>query len=624
MIRWPRCLVASLLLVLIWPVHAKAPDRNDVRVLIDISGSMRQNDPRNLRRPALRMLVGLLQPGTRAGVWTFAKWTNPLVPVAEVDEAWKKRALKLSQQIRSPGMFTDIERILQDATQGWSGAPETHNRHLVLLTDGMVDVSKDAAESAASRKRILDSLLSKLKRLGVRVHTIALSERADHELMKQLSGETGGLYQQVEDASQLKRVFLKVFEQVGKPEGVPLKDNRFTVDASINEATILLFRKEGSPAPVLISPDGTRYSDTDVVAGVAWYRDEGYDLITLNSPVRGEWSLQADVDPDNRVMIVTDLKLQTSELPAHLATGEPLPISANLSSKGKQVRRKVFLRLLDMRADAIPPAGTGPLGMNDQGRDADRTAGDGIYSARYQEQRALDEVELLVSVESPTFMREKRYWLAVHEPATLRVEGKADQAKAIVQVEGAVMADGARIEVWQSAGKTRTPLQQQEGAYPLVDPSLPVFMKIEGMSRLGNLISREIGPVYSEGMQPAAAPAQEPLSGDQPSAGREATPVQEVVAEEPASAPAADKQTDWGVPVLIFAAANLLMIGVGLGIWRFIRKGRQTGTEVSLEDDVRALELDAAEAGGGVSSDSPDSLLGDETTVIERQEGRAA
>ena len=28
----------------------------------------------------LRMLAGLMQPGTRAGVWTFARWVNNLVP----------------------------------------------------------------------------------------------------------------------------------------------------------------------------------------------------------------------------------------------------------------------------------------------------------------------------------------------------------------------------------------------------------------------------------------------------------------------------------------------------------------------------------------------------------------
>ena len=141
-----------ILLVLVFAAagltQASTPEKNDVRVLIDISGSMRQNDPENLRRPALRMLAGLLQPGTRAGVWTFARWTNNLVPVAEVNAAWKKRAQSLSEQIASPGQFTNIEEVLDKASADWEGQATTHARHLILLTDGMVDVSRQTDENA--------------------------------------------------------------------------------------------------------------------------------------------------------------------------------------------------------------------------------------------------------------------------------------------------------------------------------------------------------------------------------------------------------------------------------------------------------------------------------------------
>ena len=50
------------------PAAKKAPD---VRVIIDISGSMKLNDPQNLRRPALELLVRLFPAGAKAGVWTF-------------------------------------------------------------------------------------------------------------------------------------------------------------------------------------------------------------------------------------------------------------------------------------------------------------------------------------------------------------------------------------------------------------------------------------------------------------------------------------------------------------------------------------------------------------------------
>lgn len=602
---------------LLWLAGATAadkPEKNDVRVLIDISGSMRGNDPQNLRRPALRMLVGLLQPGTRAGVWTFAKWTNPLVPLGEVDKAWKKKALAASKQIRSPGMFTDIERVIRDATKDISGPPTDYSRHLVLLTDGMVDVSKKAGESAASRQRIIDELMPALRARGIRVHTIALSERADHELMKQLSAETGGWYQQVDSADQLSRVFLKVFEQVGKPEGVPLKGNHFTVDASVKEATLLLFRKPDSQPPVLISPKGEKYTDSDLVAGVAWYRDQGYDLITIGSPMRGQWTLQADVDPDNRVMIVTDLKLRTSEVPAHLSVGEDLSLSAHLSNKGKVVDRKAFLRLLDVRADAITEAGSDPLGLNDEGKEGDAKAADGRYSVRYREDRPFDEVELLFSVDSPTFMREKRYRVRVHEPAALQFvdDGKAVQ----VEADTAVLANGASLTVWQQDDKKHQKLlAAAEGKYRLIEPAQPVYFKVEGKSRLGNLVVREYGPVYPPGVE-APQPAKNPEPAVAEASSQSAAPAEpaESAKEEPVPEAPAEEE-GWLMPALIVGLGNLLLIGGGLGAWWFLRR-RKDDEDPDLADEIEAVE---AELGGEPASEA-DAPVGDETLDLSKGE----
>ncbi|MDJ0807580.1 MAG: vWA domain-containing protein, partial [Gammaproteobacteria bacterium] len=199
----------------------------DVRVLIDISGSMKQNDPNNLRRPALRLLVGLLPRDTRAGVWTFGQYVNMQIPLGQVDGAWKYKARESSRKIGSPGQFTNIEDALKRATEDWSGPPGKFRRSVILLTDGMVDISKSKAKNLASRERVLQRLLPQLQEKGAVIHTIALSGNADHELMRDLASATGGWYEQVENADQLQKVFLRIFEKVGRPDAVPLKDNTF-------------------------------------------------------------------------------------------------------------------------------------------------------------------------------------------------------------------------------------------------------------------------------------------------------------------------------------------------------------------------------------------------------------
>lgn len=565
--------------------QASTPEKKDVRVLIDISGSMRQNDPENLRRPALRMLAGLLQPGTQAGVWTFARWVNNLVPVAEVDAAWKKRTQALSKQIASPGQFTNIEEVLDKASADWEGEPTTHARHLVLLTDGMVDISKQAAENARSRSRILDTLLPRLQAAGVRVHTIALSERADHDLMQRLAAETGGWYQQVAKAEELQRVFLRMFEKVGSPDTVPLEDNRFVVDGSVNEVTVVLFSKPDSPPAVLLSPSGESYKDSDLPAGIAWSRDQGYDMITIASPQKGEWVLQADVDPDNRVMIVTDLKLQTSEVPTHIAAGEQTRVEASLSNRGKLVARQAFLRLVDVRAEASGAGDARSLPLNDLGEAGDEKAGDGRYTMRFGEQQAGQEVELVVAVDSPTFMREKRFRLVVHEPVAVAVAESPDGPVLTADVQPAVMQPGAIVTAWQEdTGGKRVPLQlvqPEPGQWtvPLKDLVSSSYVNVSGTTRLGNLIEHTVGPLMLPGVElpppvaeapPVIEPVPEPVA-----------PVAEAVAEVPAEPEV--EEGGWLIPAIIFGVLNLTLL-IGAGVWFFLmnRRGAESD-ELDLE-----------------------------------------
>jgi hypothetical protein len=600
-----------LFLSLSLPAWAAGPQHADVRVLIDISGSMRQNDPNNLRRPALRMLAGLMQPGTRAGVWTFARWVNNLVPVSEVDGAWKQRVAQLSEQIGSPGQFTNVEEVLERAAADWSGEPTTHARHLLLLTDGMVDVSRENGANAASRARILAELLPRLRDAGVRVHTVALSAQADHELMRRLAGETGGHYQQVARADELQRIFLRMFETVATPDAVPLEGNRFVVDSSISEATVLVFSRAGSPPVVLRSPGGAEYSDSDLPAGVAWHRDQGYDLITIAAPEKGEWTLQADVDPDNRVMVVTDLKLQVSELPAYLAVGEPLRIEAHLSNRGELVDRQAFLRLLEVQGEAGVDAGERvALALNDLGEGVDGKAGDGRYAAELRWDQAADGVEVLVAVDSPTFTRQKRFRIAVHEPLAARVTDGPDGPLLELVLEPAVMQTDAVVRAWQAAQGTPGPglplSSTGQGAWVanLADPVAAGFAALSGSTRLGNLIEREYGPL----MPPGVAPPPQPVA---PVATPEPTPPPEPV-EQPAAVaePAPEERVEqvdsggWLLPGLLFGGFNLLLLGAALA-WYLVRRRRAVvGPDDGLEDLLGAADGEVA-ANPGQPEETP-------------------
>ena len=320
---------------------------SDVRILIDVSGSMKKNDPKNLRTPALEMIVGLLPEQSKAGVWTFAKYVNMLVPHREVDKKWQTEANRQTNKIHSNGLFTDIEQVLNKATVNQTKPDKKSRRSVILLSDGLVDISTDPKDSKASRERILKEIVPRLKQANTAVHTIALSSGSDQALLREIALETDVWYEQVDTAEELQRVFLHLFEKAAKPDTVPLKENAFKIDDSVTEMTVLVFRKADSKPTELVQPDQNRLNSLSGVENMRWLSSEsGYDLITITEPQVGEWAIDAALDPDNRVMVLTDLKLKTTDLPNNILIGETSDFDVNLTNKSEVIMRQNFLNLV--------------------------------------------------------------------------------------------------------------------------------------------------------------------------------------------------------------------------------------------------------------------------------------
>lgn len=423
---------------------------SDVRVIIDISGSMKKNDPNNLRAPAVRMLVGLMPYKAKSGIWTFGKFVNMQVKHGKVTSSWKKLAMRESKKIHSRGLYTNIEEALKRTSQGWEKPNRKELRHLILLTDGMVDISKNAQENEASRKRILNSIAPKLKKAGVKIHTIALSANADKKLMAALSGMTDGWYEAVDNAEDLQRVFLHIFEKSTKVDTVPLENNRFSIDKSIKDMTVLIFRKPGESETKLITPGKKTWSYKKHPAVVKWYRDTGYDLISSKDPEAGQWLINAAIDPDNRVMVVTNLKLASGDFPNNIMYGDNLTLTVKLIQEGKTVTAERLLKLVNFNMYKHmlkePPTEHHAKGsavghdkkghddtaqsqtvMLDDGKGADRLAKDGVYSVVFNTDQTSGDVSLVIQAKSPAFEREVRHIIKIHAtPADLNITQQVD------------------------------------------------------------------------------------------------------------------------------------------------------------------------------------------------------
>lgn len=381
----------------------------DVRVLVDVSGSMRQTDPHNLRRAALRLLFGLAPEDTRVGMWSFAQYTNMQLKPAFASRDWKQAARKEADSVHSHGLFTNIEDVLRRSSWDWTRPDPYSARHMILLTDGKVDISKQAAVNDASRQRILTEILPALQAAGVKVHTVALSAQADHAMLQAMARATGGWYERVDDADGLQRVFLRLFEKASPTDTLPLLDNRFRVDAAITDMTLLVFHPADSKPVRILTPSGKVQLAERHLATIEWFKEQGFDLVTIKAPEPGEWSIDAAVDPDNRVRIVSNLRLDAAELPNELLVGESLDLQARLQASDGAVTDKDMLAVVEFsgrvfpadhrydyeyRLSAIDP-GQGSYGRRTDGLDYPLTH------------------EVILSARSQTFERSRRYTVQV-------------------------------------------------------------------------------------------------------------------------------------------------------------------------------------------------------------------
>lgn len=453
------CIAASMLLCLLFSLgtvqaanQPVAEPVTDLRILVDVSGSMKLNDPKNLRRDALHLLIGMLPKTSRVGIWSFGQFVNMQVKPDFATKKWKKNALKEADKIHSHGLFTNIEDALTKSTWDWRRPDPKWDRHMILLTDGMVDISKQAAKNKGSRQKILGKILNELKQANVKIHTIALSSQADHDLLKKLAKKSDGWYESADSADKLQRIFLRLFEKTTKMDSLPLEGNYFDVDKNISDMTLLVFRSKSGVETKIIRPDKSVFRKDKHPDNVEWYQDKSFDIITVHKPTVGKWKLDADVDKDNRVKVITNLKLRVSPLPNNVIKDEEVKIEASLISQDGPLNDEELLRLIDVSL----------YRKNQQGIETEQaipaTKEVGSYSVVMDGINEVGDLEVIVRAITPTFKRESRHEIKIHEnPINLELSSTV-QGLIIKVTENPALIQTGTLQLSLN-------IQGQEGSY---------------------------------------------------------------------------------------------------------------------------------------------------------------
>jgi len=458
-------LIAFLLIscgFLVWgnPAFAAEDNKNlpyDVRIIVDISGSMKQTDPNNLRIPAMNLLLELMPEGAQAGIWTFGRYVNNLVPVAKVDDAWREQAKKSSVNISSLGLQTNLAGALNDAAWGLK-SDSGFQQSIILLTDGKVDMAESSGDNsiqinAAERKKLMTQVLDKYHESGANIHTLALSDLADKNLLQEIAMETEGLYSEAQDAEALMKAFLRAFDRAVPAEQVPMEDNTFVIDGSVNEFTALIFKRSGGgQETALLAPSGERLTELDHPDTVRWHKDVSFDLITIKQPEAGTWVAEADLDPSNRVTILSDLALSVEGIPATIFPGDKLDVEINLTNEGEVVSKVEILRLTDMTMKVVTASGReGSKVLSDP----ENPPADGVYREGLYRLKEMGQYQVDIVAEGRTFQRKRSFSMTMIQP--VEITHSPDQKKGVYRIVVRGLSDNLDVERSRVIAKIKSP-----------------------------------------------------------------------------------------------------------------------------------------------------------------------
>lgn len=170
-------------------------------------------------------------------------------------------------------------------------------------------------------------------------------------------------------------------------------DNRFRIDPSVAQASFMVKRAENSQPVVLVRPDGKKYYSLRHPKHVSWYEEPGMDIISIENPMPGPWQAVGQVTPKNRIVVLSNLKLDVADMPSRLYQSETLKFTARLTENGRSLTNRDFLDRVKMsvvfyeyiegsedlpREDWPSPI---PLGeFADDGRNYDEVPGDGVFT----------------------------------------------------------------------------------------------------------------------------------------------------------------------------------------------------------------------------------------------------
>lgn len=251
--------------------------------ILDSSGSMQQNDPYNMRKSAMKVIVDELQGNENVFLIDFddkATWLN--------SNNWQnvdKSLLKSQIDIINSDGGTNIGGGLDALKSAIQSTNVNGRMGVVLLSDGLGDYNNNAEWFVQN---------------NIPVYTISFIGSDNSKLLSGIASLTGGRYIKANSDNDIITAFnqfvnflrgnsiLKVYKsRISLGETLM---TRFFVESYLRYLFITLAWRGSKIGLTLTSPDGKVYSYKNPTSG--WTSGDNYTYVKIDNPAAGEWKAE--------------------------------------------------------------------------------------------------------------------------------------------------------------------------------------------------------------------------------------------------------------------------------------------------------------------------------------------
>lgn len=389
------CLVIILALSLGGLVLAEenvSTNKFNVAIVLDASGSMASTDPNGYRFEAISQFVNLLtETGNNVGAVIFSgdiAASQTVLPMN--NQISKDETVDLVRSVPPEG-WTNIGEALELAVDMLEDGDPNLPSVILFLSDGNTELATDDATNISLEQKA--DAIQECREKGIAIYSVCLNANyaADISEMKQMSDATAGIFEEVNTADDLPRVFNTFYSMIYGTSSITLVDDVFPSDGiletkfevpgiGVEEVNIIIYGNAISKT--LIRPDGN-------ISDASFVDSETFSLIKEADVVSGLWTLRTEGIPGDRIQVnmvyntnlSVDVNASTNE--EYINPADPITISARLRTGSVVANRaeqyigyNAELVVSDAYQDALE---TYPMSVNGDHFEITRNFDEGVY-----------------------------------------------------------------------------------------------------------------------------------------------------------------------------------------------------------------------------------------------------